>query len=93
MKATLNGRVLAESDDIVACGGYQYFPAAAVRAEWLEKAEKTGSDRACPHGVQFYDVVIDGARHPRAASSSEAPLPAMRQVGGRFGFWQDVAVG
>lgn len=92
MKAVLNQHVIADSDDIVECAGYQYFPQAAVRMEWLEKAEKTESDRACPHGVQFYDVVIDGVRHPRAAWSYEAPRPAMRQVAGRFGFWEDVRV-
>ena len=93
MQATLEGHVLADSDDIVESGGYQYFPPGAVRTEWLEKAAKTDSDRACPHGVQFYDVVIDGVRHPRAAWSYEAPRPALQAVGGRFGFWEDVAVG
>jgi uncharacterized protein (DUF427 family) len=92
MKAILNGKVIAESDDIVEAGGYQYFPGSSVRVEWLEKADKTEKDRACPHGVQFYDVVIDGARHARAAWSYEAPRPAMQAVGGRFGFWQDVQV-
>lgn len=92
MKAILKGHVIAESDDIVACDGYQYFPSAAVRREWLEKSPKTESDRACPHGVQFYDVVIDGARHRRAAWSYEAPLPKMKDVADRFGFWEEVDV-
>jgi uncharacterized protein (DUF427 family) len=92
MKATIDGRVLAQSDDIVACDGYQYFPRAAVRMDWLEKTEKTESDRACPHGVQFYDVVVDGRRHPRAAWSYEAPRPTMAQVAERFGFWENVEV-
>ncbi|MGH6662957.1 MAG: DUF427 domain-containing protein [Rhodospirillales bacterium] len=93
MKATLNGRVVASSDDIVECGGYHYFPAAAVRVDWLEKAPKTADDRACPHGVQFYDVVVEGSRHARAAWSYEAPRAAMKRLAGRFGFWRDVAVG
>jgi uncharacterized protein (DUF427 family) len=93
MKAVLDGHVIAESDDIVECGGYQYFPSSAVRMDWLEKAEKTASDRKCPHAVQFYDVVIDGSRHARAAWCYEAPRPAMKQVAERFGFWQDVKVG
>jgi len=59
----------------------------------LEKAPKTESDRACPHDVQFYDVVIEGRRHARAAWSYEAPRPAMQQVAHRVGFWQDVEVG
>jgi uncharacterized protein (DUF427 family) len=92
MKASLNSHVIAESDDIVEVGGYHYFPSSAVRLQWLEKAPKTESDRACPHGVQFYDVVIDGERHARAAWSYEAPRPAMKQVADRFGFWEDVKV-
>ena len=92
MKAILDGQVLAESDDIVETGGYQYFPVSAVRMDLLRKAPKTESDRACPHGVQFYDVVLNGTRHPRAAWSYEAPLPAMKQVSRRFGFWEDVQV-
>ena len=92
MKATLNNKIIAESADMVECGGYWYFPRATVRTEWLEKSPKTDSDLACPHGVQFYDVVIDGHRHERATWSYEAPQPQMKQVGGRFGFWEDVKV-
>jgi len=80
LKAALEGHVVAESDDIVECHGYQYFPRAAVRMAWLQKAPKTESD-------------LDGARHERAAWSYEAPRPAMQQVAGRFGFWEDVEVG
>jgi uncharacterized protein (DUF427 family) len=92
MKAMVDGEVLAESDDVIECKGYQYFPPQAVRLDRLEKVAKTADDRACPHGVQFYDVVIGGKRHSRAAWSYEAPRPEMKQVGGRFGFWQDVEV-
>ena len=92
MKAMVDGHLIAESDEIVECHGYQYFPRAAVRMEWLEKAPRTDDDLECPHGVQFYDVVIAGVRHPRAAWSYEAPRPAMQQVAGRFGFWEDVEV-
>ena len=93
MKARLKDRVIAQSDDIVAEGGYHYFPISVVRMEWLEKAAKTESDHACPHGVQFYDVVIDGVRHARNAWVYEAPLPRLQQVAQRVGFWQDVQVG
>jgi uncharacterized protein (DUF427 family) len=93
MKAILKDCVIAESEDIVECDGYHYFPREAVRLDWLEKAPRTDSDRACPHGVQFYDVVLDGMRHERAAWSYEAPRPAMQRVADRFGFWEDVEVG
>jgi uncharacterized protein (DUF427 family) len=92
MRATVDGHVVAQSEDIVEAQGYQYFPRAAVRMDWLQKTDKTESDRACPHGVQFYDVVVDGKRHARAAWSYEAPQPKMQQVANRFGFWEDVEV-
>lgn len=92
MKAVLDGQEIAVSDDIVEAGGYAYFPPDAVRLDQLEKAAKTDSDRACPHGVQFYDVVVDGKRHQRNAWSYESPKPSMASVGGRFGFWEDVQV-
>ena len=65
-----------------------------MRLELLEKAPKTASDLECPHGVQFYDVVIDGARYARAAWRYEAsPRPSMQHVADRFGFWHEVEVG
>ena len=93
MKATLRNKVIAQSEDIVEVDGYAYFPRTAVRMECLEKTARTPEDLECPHGVQFYDVVVDGERHARAAWSYEAPRGEMKQVAKRIGFWQDVAVG
>ncbi len=93
MKATIDGRVLAESEDIVERHGYHYFPTTAARLDWLEVAPKTDDDRQCPHGVQFYDVVTDGHRHDRAAWIYEAPQGDMKPVADRVAFWQNVEVG
>ena len=92
MKAILNGHVLAESDNIVETGGYAYFPPSATRLEWLKKAPKTESDHACPHGVQFYDVIEGATKSPRAAWSYEAPQAKMKPVDHWMGFWEDVTV-
>jgi uncharacterized protein (DUF427 family) len=92
MKAILNGRQIAASDDIVEAGGYHYFPPSAVRTEWLEKSPRTAHDLECPHGVQFYDVVIEGVRHERNAWAYESPQPKLAQIKDRFGFWEDVEV-
>jgi len=93
MKATLKGLVIAESDDVVENSGYIYFPHAAVRIELLRKTEKTASDLRCPHTVQFYDVLIDGVSHERAAWAYEVPLASKKETADRFGFWKDVKVG
>ena len=92
MKAILGDHQVANSSDIVSMGGYEYFPPATVRLDWLEKSVKTENDLRCPHGVQFYDVVIDGKRHARNAWSYESPQPKMESVRDRFGFWEEVAV-
>jgi len=92
MKATWRGRVLAESDETVEVGGYRYFPRDAVRMDLLATAPKTASDNACPHGVRFYDVVLDGVRHARVAWSYEAPRPELAHVGQRMGFWEEIEV-
>ena len=65
-----------------------------ARCAWIgcKKPQKPRTTSNVPHGVQFYDVVVDGKRHARAAWSYEAPRPEMSAVGGRFGFWQDVEV-
>ena len=92
MKAILEDHVIADSDDIVECGGYAYFPSSAVRMEWLEKAKKTPSDRACPHGVQFYDVVDGKRTGVRNAWSYEKPRAAMKKVDHWIGFWDQVEI-
>jgi uncharacterized protein (DUF427 family) len=92
MRAIWREQVLAESDGTLEVGGYHYFPRAAVRMDLLHAAPKTASDRACPHGVQFYDVVQDGERSERAAWSYEAPRAAMQPIDHWIGFWDEVAV-
>ena len=93
MKAVVDGKVVADSGDIISVHGYDYFPLADARMELLEKSPRTPKDLECPHGVQFYDVVIDGKRHARNAWIYERPQPAMKAVTDRVGFWEDVKVG
>ena len=73
--------------------GYDYFPLADARLDLLEKSPRTAKDLECPHGVQFYDVMLDGERHARAAWRYEAPRPSMKHVADRFGFWEAIEVG
>ena len=92
MKATWRGRVLAESERTLEIDGYRYFPRDSVRMELLRAAPKSASDKVCPHGVRFYDVVDDGEESARAAWSYEAPQGGMARVAHWIGFWEDVAV-
>ena len=92
MKAIWRGQVIADSDRTLEVGGYRYFPRDAVRTDLLRASPKTQSDLACPHGVQFFDLVDAAAHSKRAAWSYQAPGPAMQQVDHWIGFWQDVEI-
>jgi uncharacterized protein (DUF427 family) len=92
MKAIWRGQVIAESDRILEVDGYRYFPRDAVRMDLLRRAPKTQSDLACPHGVQFYDIVQGATRSERAAWSYEATRASMKQVDHWIGFWEDVEI-
>ncbi len=92
MKAIWHGQVIAESDQTREVGGYRYFPRDAVRMDLLQLTPKTERDLECPHGVQFYDVVENGTRSPRAAWSYLSPKPTMKQVDHWIGFWEDVEI-
>ncbi len=94
MRAIWHGGVIAESDECVEVGGYFYFPRASVHLDLLRLTAKTASDKDCPHGVQFYDVVdvVKDLRSERAAWSYEAPRAGMKKVDHWIGFWGDVAI-
>ena len=92
MKALLGGRVIAESDRTLEVGGYTYFPRETVHMDLLCAVPKTASDLACPHAVQFFDVVSEAGRSERAAWSYEAPLASRHQIDHWIGFWCDVAI-
>ena len=92
MKATWRGQVIVDSDLTLEVDGYHYFPREAVRMDLLQAAPKTESDLACPHGVQFYDVVGDAARSDRAAWSYEKPRASMKEIDHWIGFWEDIEV-
>ena len=86
MKALLNDRVVADSDDIVESERVYAITAPVRRCAWTgsrrpTRPRMTSNVRtAC----SCYDVVVDGGvRHSRAAWSYEAPRPWMQQVGGQ----------
>ena len=92
MRASWNGKVIAESERTIEVDGYVYFPRESVRMELLRIAPKNDADRQCPHGVQFYDVVDGGKTAARNAWSYQAPRSAMQKVDRWIGFWDEVEV-
>jgi len=91
MRAIWNGRVLAESDDIVVCDRRHYFPADALHRECFQDSEHT-SVCGWKGTASYYDVVVDGEVNARAAWYYPQTKPAAEHIRGRIGFWKDVEV-
>ncbi len=91
MKATWNGQVVAESDDIVKVEGNAYFPIESVKKAYLrESATKSN----CPWKgtASYYSLSVDGKENPDAAWFYPEPKEAAAEIKGRVAFWKGVTV-
>ena len=91
MRATWNGTVVAESDDIVTVEGNAYFPADALRREFVRESPHTS---VCPWKgtASYYTLEVGGAQNPNAAWYYADPKPAAAEIKGRVAFWKGVQV-
>lgn len=90
-RATWNGTVIAESDDIVMVEGNAYFPKDAVTAGVLEPSSHTS---VCPWKgtANYYSVLLDGARNQDAVWEYREPKSGAAEIRGRVAFWKGVKV-
>jgi uncharacterized protein (DUF427 family) len=91
MKATWNGKVLAESDETVVVEGNHYFPAASIKREHFRESDK---QTTCPwKGVaSYYDVVVGDQVNKDAAWYYAEPKDAAKEIKDRVAFWRGVNV-
>ena len=90
-KAIWQETVLAESGETVVMEGNHYFPATAVRREFLSPSE---THTVCPwKGIaSYYDVEVNGQRNPDAAWFYPEPSAAAREIKNHIAFWKGVRV-
>ena len=91
MKATWNGCVIAESDDVLVVEGDCYFPEEALDRALVAPSATT---TICPwKGTAHYlTIVVDGQENPDACWFYPEPKPAASQIKGRVAFWKGVVV-
>ncbi|HLS77289.1 MAG TPA: DUF427 domain-containing protein [Nocardia sp.] len=91
VRAEWNGVVLAESDDTVVVEGNHYFPASAVRSEYLTP---TDTHTVCPWKgtASYYTVRVNGSENPDAAWYYPEPKEAAAQIENHVAFWRGVDV-
>lgn len=91
MRAIWNDTVLAESNDTIVVEGNHYFPADAVKREYLRPSDHHSE---CPWKgtASYYDVMVGDAVNTWAAWYYPEPKPAAAQIAGRVAFWNGVRV-
>ena len=90
-RATWNGAVLAESDDVIVVEGNTYFPDTSLRREFLRESRHTS---VChwKGTASYWDVVVAGTVNANAAWAYLDPKPEAKHVKGRTAFWKGVRI-
>jgi uncharacterized protein (DUF427 family) len=91
MKALWNNVVIADSDDTVVVEGNHYFPAAALKREFVQPSATTS---VCPWKglASYYSLNVDGVVNADAVWYYPDPKPAAAAVRERVAFWKGVQV-
>ncbi len=91
MKATWNGAVIAESEDIVTVEGNPYFPASSLRRGYVQPSEHTS---ICPWKgtASYYSLSVEGKTNQDAVWYYPEPKPAAAEIRDRVAFWKGVRV-
>ena len=92
IKAKWNGRVLADSPEVIVVEGYSYFPPQTVDRALLEPSSHRTT---CPRkGIaHYFDVRLGDVRSENAAWTYPDPKPVAENIRDRFAFWKDIEVG
>jgi uncharacterized protein (DUF427 family) len=91
MKAIWKGTVVAESNDTVVVEGNHYFPASAVKAEYLLPSN-TKTMCSWKGQASYHTLFVNGDANPDAAWYYPDPTDAAAEIKGRVAFWKGVQV-
>ena len=91
VKATWQGKTLAESDQTVVVEGNHYFPIDAIKQEYFQPS---ATHTTCPWKglASYYTVAVDGQTNPDAAWYYPEPKEAAANIKGYVAFWRGVEV-
>ena len=90
-QAVWNGAVLAETDDVVTVEGNLYFPAAALKPEYVSDST---TNTVCPWKgtASYYSLTVDGQTNNDAVWYYPSPKAEAEMVRDRVAFWHGVEV-
>jgi uncharacterized protein (DUF427 family) len=92
-KAIWNGAIIAEAADdaVERVEGNVYFPAEAVRTNYLQPSN-THTVCGWKGTASYYHVTVDGQVNSDAAWYYPEPKEAARNITGHIAFWKGVQV-
>ncbi|PXW94332.1 nucleotidyltransferase-like protein [Sphaerotilus hippei] len=91
MKAIWNGVTVAESDDTVVIEGNHYFPASAVKPEYLLPSNLR-TMCSWKGECRYHNLFVNGDVNPDAVWHYPEPREAAEQIRGRMAFWKGVRI-
>ncbi len=91
MKASWNGQIVAESDDIVTVEGNAYFPSASLDQSLIQSSTHT-SVCGWKGTAHYYSLDVGGKRNENAVWFYPEPKDAAANIRDRVAFWKGVTV-
>ena len=91
MKATWNGAVIAQSDDLVVVEGNQYFPESSLNRDYITFSNHKTSC-AWKGQASYYSLIVNGELNTDAAWYYADPKPEAESIKGRVAFWKGVKI-
>jgi len=90
-KAIWNGKVLAESEDLVNIEGNYYFPESSINKEYLNSSD---THSVCPWKgtASYYSITVDGEENKDAAWYYPEVSELAKHIKGHVAFWKGVEV-
>ena len=91
MKAIWNGKVIAQSNDIVSVENNSYFPLDSVNKEYLKVSD---THTVCPWKgtASYYNLEVDGKTNQDAVWYYPKPSELAKTITDRVAFWKGVQV-
>lgn len=91
MKAVWNGKVLAQSDDIITVEGNAYFPMDSLNKEYFVSSD---SNSLCiwKGKAHYFSVQVDGKTNKDCAWYYPKPSFLAKKIKNRVAFWKGVQI-
>ena len=92
MKATWNGKTIAESNSTLVVEGNHYFPADSIIKECFQPSE-THSVCGWKGTASYYNIVVNDETNKDAAWYYPDTKPDAKNIEGYVAFWKGVEIG